>query len=445
MTATRFDPARPGHVAIGTRSGRVLLWTAGGQGPAELGAVEGQVNALCFTPDGGRLAAAGAQDRSPVVWALGDPPRRLALTASLGHTEQVRSLEALSRGLIASGSDDATVRLWDPAGPDLLGVLSALPRTSDWVAYAPDGLFDGSERGRRRVTCWFGDARDGIVVDRFYKNFVRYGLIAELARGERPAAQLDLGRVGDRRPPSIRILSTATSTVKPFNRATVEVAVTDRDGGVGEVLCFQGLPGDRSKHWMPAGPLRVEGPTVRVSFVGYLVEGPNPLWLSCTDREGVWECEPVPITLTYDQPKLPGSRLFVASVGVARYQAPELDTLKFASRDAISVHDMFARRRSNALYQEVHVEPPLLDQTATRAAILDQVRSLAARTDVQDTLVVFLSGPASPLVAGSTSCQTTSRSHTGRAATWTGSTGSRGSRPTTCCRFSARPRPVTAC
>ncbi|MEJ7637969.1 MAG: hypothetical protein WKF75_08315, partial [Singulisphaera sp.] len=122
---------------------------------------------MTFTPDGRWLAAAGA-DKSVWLWEMSRPRQRIRLTPSPQHNEQVNALMAWPNNrLIASGSDDTTVRLWGLAEQSLLGTLSAEGGTADWVAYTPDGLFDSSLGGERQVT-WL-DNREVMPLEQFYE------------------------------------------------------------------------------------------------------------------------------------------------------------------------------------------------------------------------------------------------------------------------------------
>ena len=86
--------------------------------------------------------------------------------------------------LIASGSDDTTVRLWGLAEQSLLGTLSAEAGTADWVAYTPDGLFDSSLGGEKQVT-WL-DNREVMPLEQFYDGSHVFRLTDALRQGLGP-------------------------------------------------------------------------------------------------------------------------------------------------------------------------------------------------------------------------------------------------------------------
>jgi WD40 repeat protein/serine/threonine protein kinase/energy-coupling factor transporter ATP-binding protein EcfA2 len=106
------------------------------------------VRSVAFSPDG-RLIASGSRDGAIMVW---DAATRRALGQPLtGHTDRVNSVAFSPDGrLLASGGADNTIRLWDvatgaPRGQPLTGHEDAV-----WsVAFSPDGktLASGSSDG----------------------------------------------------------------------------------------------------------------------------------------------------------------------------------------------------------------------------------------------------------------------------------------------------------
>ncbi|MFF8382110.1 WD40 repeat domain-containing protein [Streptomyces kanasensis] len=73
----------------------------------------GQVFSVAYSPDGRTLATAS---NSPVV-RLWDAATGNAVATLTGHTETASSVAFSSDGRLATGSTDATARLWDVALP----------------------------------------------------------------------------------------------------------------------------------------------------------------------------------------------------------------------------------------------------------------------------------------------------------------------------------------
>jgi WD40 repeat protein len=118
----------------------------------------GAVRSVAFSPDG-RLLASGSWDDTIKLWdvATGSLVRSLS-----GHTDWVMSVAFSPDGrLLASGSWDDTIKLWDVATGSLVRSLSGHTGAVNSVAFSPDGrlLASGSCGKAEGLYCVQGEIK----------------------------------------------------------------------------------------------------------------------------------------------------------------------------------------------------------------------------------------------------------------------------------------------
>ncbi len=133
-------------------------------------------NHIAFSPDGRTLAASASGEVT--LWDVATGQLRHALG---GHRDLVAGV-AFSRDgrvLVSAGYRDGT-RVWSTATGELLATIHSFDGGRNWLAVTPDGLFDGSPEGRRRIL-WRLSERIGDVgpVEAYYSP----GLVAKALAG----------------------------------------------------------------------------------------------------------------------------------------------------------------------------------------------------------------------------------------------------------------------
>jgi WD40 repeat protein/tRNA A-37 threonylcarbamoyl transferase component Bud32 len=131
-----FDPGG-GRLAAACGEGTVPVWDlASGKELFTLAAGTGQVRGVAFGPDGKTLATAG-DDGVVRLWDASTGGLRRACP---GHRGKVTSLAFSSTGQLASGSEDFTIRFWDPATGKPGQTITGRQRVRH-LAFSPDGLW----------------------------------------------------------------------------------------------------------------------------------------------------------------------------------------------------------------------------------------------------------------------------------------------------------------
>ncbi|HEY3129257.1 MAG TPA: c-type cytochrome domain-containing protein [Acidobacteriota bacterium] len=152
--AVAFGP-QGSRVAVGSYQAVYLLdaaqgkWTTTLEGPADL------TRAVCFSPDGKWLAAAGGASVRFGEIKLWDTGAGSLVRAFRGHTDSIYSISfSPDSKLLASSSYDRLIKLWDVSSGREIRTLKEHVDAVYAIAFTPDGKHLISAAGDRTVKIW---------------------------------------------------------------------------------------------------------------------------------------------------------------------------------------------------------------------------------------------------------------------------------------------------
>ena len=130
------------------------------------------VNSLAFKPNS-YLLASGSHDKTIRIWDVGDRDNVRHVRTLRGHTAYVTSVAWSPDGrTLASVSDDGTVRLWNPNNGINFAVLRGHTEEVYSVAWHPDGSILASGSSDDTIRLWNPDTHGALRVLRGHTSFV---------------------------------------------------------------------------------------------------------------------------------------------------------------------------------------------------------------------------------------------------------------------------------
>ena len=406
-----LDPRRESAGAAGVRS----LWFAADSGRLISGQDDGTLR--IWRPDTGtvlqtvrngpaavtllssnrqetRIAAASA-DHVVRVWRLSGDGTVVSTGSPIVSDSAVSSVNFApddSRLVVAAEESSLTWRKIETG--DTVGTLylDQTFGTKRWLASVPSGFFDASDGEWDEAVWRFGnDTFNWKPVNAYFDDFFQPGILAELRRGEVPAPRADI-RSRNREAPVIRL--SINPAWKPADRETeirLELEVP-RGGEARDVRLLRN--GVLVQKWNGAQPVDAGNLAVLTARVR-LVAGMNHFRAYAFNAANV-SSPYAELSLTADRSIERAPALRILAVGIDRYR--RLPKLQFAVADARLLVDALAEHQQ----KQWQFVPPsvqvLYNDQATKRNILSELRNLAAKSEPEDTVIIFFAthGTAEP-------------------------------------------------
>ncbi|MBR0773238.1 caspase family protein [Bradyrhizobium diazoefficiens] len=387
---------------------------------------EGNRSAPVFSADGNALFVGADQYIKKF-----DPRTGKPLLTLRGHTGAVTSLQMRPDGkVLLSGSNDGTMKLWDPATGRLLssfptgtaidevafsaqGKLLALNQDGvvavrepergallanlyslpgkEWIALTPEGFFDASEKGGEFLSAVRG-TRIYTIEQFFQKLYAPFLLQQKLAGDPRgkvrdAAASLDLSKAAaSGPPPRVSIVNPKAGLTVTGNYVEVEIEINAQGGGVGNI---DWRVNDQlfGRETIAAG---ASSAPVRLKKMLPIKTGDNQIAVGAYNSAGVIESQrATTIVKGVAKDVIAKARLFVLAIGVNNY-ATVRPKLSFARQDAESVVQTL-RRGAGTLY-EVAPVAPIVDADVTASNIERRIGELSRAVQPEDVFILYLAG-----------------------------------------------------
>ena len=157
ISAVALPTHDPFFIAYGGQSNHDIRIRLAGDGSRTGGTARGhtaEVGSLAFQPNR-YLLASGSADKTIRIWDVSDVDNPRHIRTLHGHTDNVETVAWSPNGrTLASGSDDGTTRLWDPNTGSNFAVLRGHATSVEPVAWSPNGRMLASGSYDDTIRIW---------------------------------------------------------------------------------------------------------------------------------------------------------------------------------------------------------------------------------------------------------------------------------------------------
>ncbi|WP_395088243.1 caspase family protein [Armatimonas sp.] len=345
------------------------------------------LNDIIVSPGDGRALVFDSSKAEWSVWNASSGLRQQVLRKFDGV--EVRGGGGVTPALLPDGKhlltlqSDDSLRVRDLSGKTRLSFL--MLEGGDWLAYTPEGAFDGSQGAIEKV--YFSSGSKTYSLDQFAERFYRPGLVQLVLDGKEgvnplsPEAALAQGA-----PPSVQLVAPATSTTSAAEVTITVKAVQQNGGGVRALRLYHNgrLVGGTSSLSGAASTVQSE---LTRTFTIALEPGQNQLRATAYSRTNL-ESKPAELRLVSTAVATTKPVLRVLSVGINKYEDPAMN-LEYARPDAEAFGQFFEGQKT--LFSGVKVTS-LLDEKATGKNIEAAIKALATESKPSDIVVIYLAG-----------------------------------------------------
>jgi WD40 repeat protein len=347
------------------------------EGPQTLYGHKAWVASASISSDG-RLLATGSADNTVKIWDVDSGEENQTL---VGYPVSP-SFSPDSRWLASSGHGQTV--LWDLDSGEKKATLISIG-LNDWLVVTPEGLFDGSRAAYAAMMWRFDDSRplDVLPVESFFNEFYRPGVLADIFNHvelstPRPIASLD------RRQPSLKLSSPGIPATGPASSRAISLQLDVEPAPAGG--SFKTSSGARDVRIYRNGSMirtfHGEVGSSTLHFRVPIVAGQNAFTAYAFNDSDIKSRNAQFRVVGADSLKRKGTAYLIA-MGVNHYSNSNYD-LRYAAHDASAFADELKKRLSQLdTFSDIRVVP-LINDDATKANLLDALHKLGGTISVSD-------------------------------------------------------------
>jgi WD40 repeat protein len=299
------------------------------------------------------------------------------------HTDEVKEVDISPDGRFTyTCAMDGTIKIWSNATAQLLLTIYPVGK-EDWVASAPDGRFDGSPEGLKKL--YYVKGLEVLPLESLFEQFFTPNLISRTLDQEKmPEIPVSIATL--QKPAVVEITNPVNGTTQTTNTLTIELKATDQGGGVDEIVLYQNgkLIETTTRGFKE---ISQTGGVQTKTFSVTLSPGENRFRAVAYNSQRT-ESNPVEIVVNY-KVELSKPDLYLFVVGINKYKNPKY-TLNFAGADALAFKEQIEQGGAG-IYGSVNVTY-ITDDQATKAGIMARVDEVKARARKEDVFVFYYAG-----------------------------------------------------
>ncbi len=334
-----------------------------------------KITALSFSKDDKLLLSAG--NKKIKVWDLSNLKETLSINAHLRKINDVE-FSVPNQDKIISTSDDGTIKIWDYKTGKLLLTQIGIKGTENWISFAPDGRFNGSE-GALQYFYFVKDLKI-IPADNLFEKFYTPDLVADNTNNSQSINSVsNLPEIKINEPAAdIPVFRSGVETLLSTSKKTTEISADfiDMGGGIDEIRIYQNNKLIKSEKVN----VNSKGEKITKKYNVRLRKGLNIFEIASFNKNRIKNSKHIGIEYTGNE--LDSANMYIFAIGVNNYKKPAYN-LNYAVSDANSFAEELSVK-SKKLFKQITLYK-LFNSGVTKDsinAIIDSIKNNATENDV---------------------------------------------------------------